>query len=164
MESISRLVDNVFYIATDDLIALLLLIENGSTLVFVGLVTFGDFAMLTKNGLAPVFVSLASSSGLVTLTENNPTLVMINLASFVGRTSSTWSYWYSFCFNLSNILYWSSFHFNLSYWSKSYFKSLGVSKNMSACIGLILLVGSLLNSCTCKFKMPLSRPFNLLDS
>jgi len=44
------------------------------------------------------------------------------------------------------------------------FRSLGVSNNLSACIGFILLVGSLLSSCTCKFKTPLSRPFNRLDS
>jgi hypothetical protein len=51
LESISKLVDNVFYLATNDLVALLSLIKNGPTLVFVGLVTFAGLATPTKNGL-----------------------------------------------------------------------------------------------------------------
>jgi hypothetical protein len=39
-----------------------------------------------------------------------------------------------------------------------------VDPNNSNMHWMILLVVSLPNSCACKFKIPLSRPFNLLDS
>ncbi len=99
MESISRFVDNVFDLVTNDSVALLSLTENAPTFVFVGLVTFGGPIALTKNGLPLVFIGLASSGGPATPIENSPTLVMVNLTSFTGLASSTWSYWFNSCFN-----------------------------------------------------------------
>jgi hypothetical protein len=58
LESISKFVGNVFYLVTNDPVALLSLIENGPTFVFIGLVTFGGAIAPTKNGLPPVFVVL----------------------------------------------------------------------------------------------------------
>jgi len=58
LESISKFVDNVYDLVTNDPISFLSLIENGPAFVFIGLVTFGGPTTPTKNDLPLVFVVL----------------------------------------------------------------------------------------------------------